>query len=289
MLQSIMVPLDRSSFAEQALPLALSIAELAKARLDLVHVHALYGMDDPTSGWLPYEPAMDTDQKRQEQQYLEDTARQLASISSVAIHSAVLPGSSVLPETVADSLIKRAQVDRADLIVLATHAPGLLGQFLIGSVGDELIRRSPAPVLLVRPGVGPPARSILEEILVPLDGSPLAELALGPAIKLARLVQSKITLLRAVGSANEKDHAEEYLEGLARGVREQALAARVRAVVAADGVQAILEEAEGHKAGLIALASHGRGGLSRLLFGSVADQVVRGTKSAVLVTRPASP
>src|SRR5262249_47953579 len=157
------------------------------------------------------------------------TARQLASISSVPVRSAVLPGSSVLPETVADSLIKRAQAERPDLIVMATHAPGFLSQFLIGSVGDELIRRSPAPVLLVRPGERPPSPSILEEILVPLDGSPLAELALRPAIKLGRLVQARFTLFRAIGSADEKDQAEEYLEGLARGVREQALAARTRA------------------------------------------------------------
>src|SRR5439155_14591928 len=56
MYRSLLVPLDRTSFAEQALPLAVGIARRASARLDLVEVHALYALEDPTAGWVPFEP-----------------------------------------------------------------------------------------------------------------------------------------------------------------------------------------------------------------------------------------
>lgn len=292
MFRSIMVPLDRSPFAEQALPLALSIAQRARAHLDLVEVHSLYGMDDPAAGWAPYDAALDDQVKHMEQKYLDDTARRLASLAPVRLGAAVLRGSSVLPETVADSLIKRARSEKADLIVMATHAPGLLGRFLVGNVGDELIRRAPAPVLLVRPGDGPPGPCpalALEDVLVALDGSPLAELALAPAVELARLMQARCTLLRAVGvGAQEQDEAEQYLVDLAPRVREHALAVRTRVVVGG-AAEAILEEANALKGCLVALATHGRGGLTRMLFGSVADQVVRGASSPALVCRPQEP
>jgi hypothetical protein len=79
MYRSLLVPLDRSSFAEQALPLALSIARRAKARLDLAEVHALYALEHPTAGWVPFEPERDAERKRQEQLYLDATARQVSS------------------------------------------------------------------------------------------------------------------------------------------------------------------------------------------------------------------
>src|SRR5437879_8039235 len=101
---SLLVPLDRSSFAEQALPLALSIARRAKARLDLVEVHALYALEDPTAGWVSFEPERDAERKRQEQLYLDGTARWLTCVSPVSATAGVLPGSGVLPEMVADSI-----------------------------------------------------------------------------------------------------------------------------------------------------------------------------------------
>src|SRR5882672_3103306 len=97
---SLLVPLDRSSFAEQALPLALSIAQRANARLDLVEVHALYALEDPTAGRLPFEPQRDAERQQQEQLYLDATAKWLTSMSSVSATAGVLSGSVVLPETV---------------------------------------------------------------------------------------------------------------------------------------------------------------------------------------------
>ena len=295
---SLLVPLDRSSFAEQALPLALAIARRAHARLDLVEVHALYALEDPTAGRARFEPERDAQRKQQEQLYLDATATWLTSVSPAAVSTGVLAGSVVLAETVADSILERARAGKADLIVMASHGRGPLRRFVAGSVADELIRRAGVPVLLVRPGETPPAifpEPTLENILIPLDGSALAEQVLGPALDLARLMEARCTLLRVIEPRSPSHNgapggppkeAAAYLKRVAARVREQGVPARARVVVARNVAEAILEEAAAQASDLIALATHGRGGLTRLLRGSVADQLVRAAASPVLVYRP---
>jgi nucleotide-binding universal stress UspA family protein len=300
MYRSLLVPLDRSSFAEQALPLALSIARRADARLDLVEVHALYALEDHAASWVPFDEERDAQRKRQEQLYLEATAKWLTSMSPVSATAGVLPGSAVLPATVADAILERARAGQADLIVMATHGRGPLSRFGVGSLADELLRRARVPVLLVRPrkqdsGIVP--EPVLDNILILLDGSALAEQVLVPALDLARLMEAPCSLLRVVESRSspadrgrdgppEKAQAEAYLECVAAWVRDQGVQVGARVIVARHAVKAILEEAAGQASNLIALATHGRGGLQRLLLGSVADRVVRAAGSPVLVYRP---
>src|SRR4029077_2607189 len=106
------------------------------------------------------------------------------SVSPVSASTAVLSGSAVLAETVADSVLERAWAGKADLIVMATHGRGPLSHVWAGgSVADQLIRRAGVPVLLVRPGATAPSifpEPTLENILIPLDGSAFAEQVLGP-------------------------------------------------------------------------------------------------------------
>jgi nucleotide-binding universal stress UspA family protein len=127
---SLLVPLDRSSFAEQALPLALSIARRANARMDLAEVHALYALENPTAGWGPFDPDEDAERKRQERLYLGATAKWLASASPVTVTVGVISGSAALPAWVADGILERARAGQADLIVMATHGRGPLSRFL---------------------------------------------------------------------------------------------------------------------------------------------------------------
>jgi nucleotide-binding universal stress UspA family protein len=300
MYRSLLVPLDRSSFAEQALPLALSIARRANARLDLVEVHALYALEDPAASWVPFDRERDAERKQQEQLYLDATAKWVTSVSRVSATAGVLPGSAVLPATVADAILERARVGESDLIVMATHGRGPVSRFGLGSLADELIRRARVPVLLVRPseqtsGIIPEA--VLDNILILLDGSALAEQVLEPALDLARLMEAPCSLLRVVESRSspadrgrdgppEKAQAEAYLERVAARVREQGVQVGARVVVARHAVEAILEEAATQASNLIALATHGVGGLQRLLLGSVADKLVRTAASPVLVYRP---
>ncbi len=300
MYRSLLVPLDRTELAEQALPLALSIARRARARLDLVEVHTLYALEDPHAGRLPYEPDRDAQRKEQEQLYLDATAKWVTSLSPVSATTGVLSGSAVLPATVAESLLERARAGKADLIVMATHGRGPLGRVGLGSVANELVRRAPLPVLLVRPGEKAPGilpEPALENILIPLDGSALAEQVLEPALDLARLMEARCSLLRIVdlgsssggrgpGEIPEQGQAEAYLERVAARLRAQGLQVGTRVVVARHTAGAILEEAQAQGSDLIALATHGRSGLKRLLLGSVADKLIRATATPVFVYRP---
>ncbi len=194
MYRSILVPLDRSSFAERALPLALSIARRANARLDLAEVHADYALEDPRAGWAwSYDRQIDEEWRRQERLYLDVTAKRLASVSPVCVTTAVPPGSNLDAECVAAGILDRARDCGADLIVVATHARGLLSHPGLGSIADELIRRAGVPILVLPPGDTAPGlipEPVLDNMLVPLDGSPLAEQVLVPALELARLMEA---------------------------------------------------------------------------------------------------
>jgi nucleotide-binding universal stress UspA family protein len=131
--------------------------------------------------------------------------------------------------------------------------------------------------------------------LIPLDGSPLAEQILEPALDLARLMEARCTLLRVVEARSfpgdrqeppEKAQAEAYLERVAERLREQGHQVCTRIVVARHAVEAILAEAAARANNLIAVATHGQSGLNRLLLGSVADKLIRTAVSPVLVYRP---
>jgi nucleotide-binding universal stress UspA family protein len=303
MFRTVLGPLDGSPFAEQALPHALGIVRRAGATLDLVHVHVLYGSEEHVVARYrcSYDPEIDEKYREQEQLYLEGTAKWLATVSPVPWTAAVVSGLD------ADGILQRVQDGKADLIVMTTHGRGPLGRFFLGGVADELIRQAAVPVLLVRPrdptpGIVP--EPLLEHVLIPLDGSPLAERVLEPALDLVRLWEGRCTLLRVIeasppsiaGRPNQlrapeeerKAEARAYLEKIAERLLDEGISVQTRVVVAPHAAPVILEEAQTQRCDFIALATHGRGGLRRMLLGSIADKVIRGSSTPVLVYRPPS-
>jgi nucleotide-binding universal stress UspA family protein len=286
MFHTIFVPLDGSSFAEQALPWAASIARRVGARLELVRGHVLYALLEPAAAWAPYDPVMEAECKQQEQQYLDGTACWLWSTKRVPAQTALVEGRQ------ADALLEHAVAGKADLVVMTTHARGPVGRLIFGSVADQMVRRSPAPVLLVRPREPAPsldAEPDVRRVVIPLDGSRLAEQVLGQAAELGRLLEVPCTLLRVVEPTDAADgspHAEarSYLAAVAGRLRQQGLAVQVSVAAGHNAAEVILEQAGEYD--LVALATHGRGGLSRLVLGSVAERVIRAARSPVLVYRP---
>lgn len=197
---------------------------------------------------------------------------------------------------VADSILERARTDEADLIVMTSHRRRGMSRIEFGSVADVLIRRAQIPILLVPPCEmpgGTAAEPILDNILILLDGSTLAEHILEPALELARLMETPCNLLRVVESGSSgrepsgQAEAEAYLERVAAKLRPQGIQIRTQVVVARHVVEAILEAFASQASNLIAIATHGRGGLKRMLFGSVAEKLIRHTASLpVLVYCP---
>jgi nucleotide-binding universal stress UspA family protein len=247
-----------------------------------------------------YDPEIDEKYRRQEQLYLEGTAKWLAAVSPVPMTTAVVNGLD------ADGILQRVQDGKADLIVMTTHGRGSLGRFFLGSVADELIRKTEVPALLVRPRDPAPdvvPEPLLEHVLVPLDGSALAERVLGPALELVRSWEGRCTLLRVIEASpaptagrpnrprspeeEQEKAAQEYLEKIAARLREEGVSVQTRVVVAPQAAPVILEEAQTQRCDFIALATHGRSGVRRMLLGSIADKVIRGASTPVLVYRPA--
>ena len=144
-----------------------------------------------------------------------------------------------------------------------------------------------------------------EKILVPLDGSDLAELAIRHAREIARGARSEILLLQAVSFpypvvpeaalvpdvkwlAGARKEASRYLEGIAAPLREAGM--RVRTLLdERPPADAILHVAAREEVDLIVMSTHGRGGLSRVLMGSVAESVFRATSRTVMLVKPERP
>jgi nucleotide-binding universal stress UspA family protein len=303
MRNSVVVPLDGSTFGEHALPLALEVAQRAQVPLHLVHVHvslapiyadAIRGLEMPRE-FLARQQAAD---------YLESVAHRLRKAASVTVTPVPLDGS--LPEGLQEYTVK----SKPDLVVMTTHGRGPLSRFWLGSVADQFIRCTTTPVLLVHPSEekpdleNPPS---LKHILIPLDGSPLAEQVLLPALTLGQLVEAAYLLLRVVEPLlyigadpigyvprpidpgwleQEEEDAHKYLVRISRRLRDQGLQVHSRVVAGGSPAAFILQEARDRAMSLIALSTHGRRGLARLVLGSVADKVVRGFALPVLVYRP---
>lgn len=291
MCRSILVPLDGSAFSEHALPLALSVARRSGAQLYLAHV--LSGRGGLSNGVDRVTAASRT-------VYLERLAQQIENQSVRA------PITSILTGPIADTLLDYARSIRCDLIVLTTHGRGALSRLWLGSVADVIVRRSPAPVMLVRPHQPTPDAKVerpLRRVLVPLDGSPLAEAIIEHVVRIGRIMDFEYTLLRVVDPAalglslrDEeaadsamlqplKDRAHMYLDRQAEELRAQGL--RVESVVTVgDPASSILAYARAHGSDVIAMATHGRGGVSLVLLGSVADKVLRGASLPMLLYSP---
>ncbi len=306
MFHSILVPLDGSPFSEQALPLALTVARRAHLPLQTVHVHValapLYA--DPKVG---FEDTLDPKFREQEQGYLEGVLRRLGTAANPAISSALLDGS------VPEALLEHVAARGADLVVMSSHGRGPLSRVWLGSVTDQFVRRSPVPVLVARPhnSNGDPTKgATFGHVIIPLDGSTEAEFILEPAIALGRLMGADYTLLRVVeppmvvgydpvavglGTVDfpkqevEEAKAKAYLDGIAERLRGRAL--RVHTCVVTDGhpARAIVDESDRQADSMIAIQTHARGGLARLLLGSVADKVLRSASVPVLICRPHIP
>jgi nucleotide-binding universal stress UspA family protein len=297
--RSILVPLDGSQLAAEALPLAARIARSsgAKLRLALVHQHPSIPVDLAAGKTMTN---IDLAARKAERAYLRGIQARLRE-QGTRVASAVTLTGAVCP-----ALVTYVRELGIDLVVMATHGRGGLRRAWLGSVADYLVHNLEVPILLVRPVSAHRAGMPPTEVLVPLDGSPLAEAALGPAVELARAWDAGVSLLQIVGpvllstdlalpapSAYDsdltnmaRDAAQDYLNDVVERLRGAGVRATGAAVIGWNAADAILEAARPERVVMLAVATHGRGGLQRLMLGSVADKLIRGADVPVLVHRP---
>jgi nucleotide-binding universal stress UspA family protein len=284
---TILVPLDGSPLAERALPYAVRIASAMGAQLRLVRAcvaapPVLLDSGAAVRVAIAVHAAELHDARRAMDQQVAALRSVGASVDGV-VHSGDAP----------DVILGEAQACGADLIVMTTHGRGGLTRALYGSVADAVLRRSTVPVLLVPEAVPPSAEAGYPgRIVVALDGSSLAEASLRPALGLARAGGGRLELLRVVDPPEglgkhaflraERAKAYRYLRVQAKRVGDAGVEAAVHVRVG-PVVATILAAADQLDAGLIAAGTHGRGGLSRLVMGSVATGLVEHSKVPLLL------
>lgn len=300
MFHKIMVPVDGSTFAEHSLPFATAVARRQGAEIDLALVHVRYSPTAPDMALLREVTEWDSRQKQQEADYLHE----LADRVHVQEHVAVLP--HLLAGDVVTALEKSVRQLGADMVVMTTHGRAGLERAWLGSVADGLVRHIDVPILLIRPSDQEPAvhthdATRYEHVLIPVDGTALSETALGPALDLAP--DARITLIRvivppvaasspylphAVRIAREqaRQHAYEandYIQTHVAMLRRRGRSVEGVVLTDAQEADAILEYAREAGVDLIAMTTHARNPLARMLLGSVTDRVVRGAAVPVLV------
>ncbi|MGH7928454.1 MAG: universal stress protein, partial [Candidatus Binatia bacterium] len=204
-------------------------------------------------------------------------------------------------------IIEKAASHRGTVITMATHGRSGLNRWLMGSVSEKVLRGTANPLLLIRATeeAKPEGAVAFKTVIVPLDGSELAESVIPTVVDLARELDLAVLLFRAyhipynVYSAEAGYYAVDY-DALMSGVRDEAneyLEKKVAEVkqlgvtkvtcaskegIASDEIIALGRTTPGE---LIAMCSHGRSGIKRFVLGSVTETVVRHSGEPVLVTR----
>lgn len=302
MYRSILVPLDGSPFAEQALAAAAEIAGRAKATLHLVLVHQSAAVVAGPGEPVVLDPAIDEKLRAEEGGYLASVRALVQRGDTFQLVETVLEG------PIADAIAKYAHDHAIDLVVMTTHGRGVFSRFWLGSVADRLVRQLEQPLLLLRPRSGEAGTPLptVRRVLLPLDGSPHAEAMIEPALRMAQTYGAEVTLLRVVEritpvwlptpgvipvpDADALPHrqleATRYLHEVAGRLRVRGHQVATAVEVAPDPVSGITEFAERERIDVIAMATHGHGGPVRFLLGSVADKLVRSATTPLLVWRP---
>lgn len=295
--KSILVPLDGSQFGECAIPIALEVARRRDAELEMIVVFE----DEPSVAGWPLSPDRVAASFAE---YLDQVAARLGTAPRVPLTKTVEGGN------VTEHLVKHAGRWNTELVVMSTHGRGAVSRAWLGSVADTLVREATVPVLLIRPVEDQEpdlaARPSFSNVLVALDGSARAERCLEWATRLGGTgasytfisvvtgpIHSASSYLpdaireTAKGVAQGRTTAKDYLAGTAERLRNKGYTIATEVVDGVPPASGILRFAEGNPTDLIAITTHGRSGLSRLLLGSVADKVVRGSPVPVLVERAA--
>ena len=287
MYKKILIPLDGSKLAEQILPFARSFAEASQAPVELLKVN------DP-GRIAAYAPPL------QGGEYLDAVAKKFFP-PHWRIEKTVELGE---PATI---IVERTGGDPDCLIAMATHGMSGIRRWLMGSVASKVAQTSLSPVLLIHPTetTESPASFRPGTILLPLDGSGLAEKALAHAAEIAKRMISELHLLRvysvpshayvvadgvtAQGPVPFRDamelEATTYLNAKADGLRADGIKQLTVTAIEGDAATEIIDLVDRTPMSMVVMSTHGRSGVGRWLLGSIAERVIQHSHAPVLLIR----
>lgn len=284
MWEKILVPLDGSDLAELALPYAQELALGFRSEVVLVHIN---------------EPA-ESEYQHMHQLYLEDIAGQMRKRIK-RVTPLVIPGKP------AEGIIDYADKKGVSLIVMTSHGRSGITAWVVGSIANKVLHATRVPLLLIKaaqPQQKAPRKRRLNSVLLPLDGSAAGEAIIAYTGEILRHLEVKVILLgvvpagqhiRTVGGLDYilypeqhlaliKAEAKEYLDKVYQRLKGEKGEVKVELRVG-DVASEIINSAKGNSASLIAISSHGHSGMTKWVFGSIAQKVVQASEIPVLMVR----
>jgi len=295
----ILIPLDGSRTAEKVLPFARLLARTLRLPVELVEVVDVSAASaHVASDKARFLDALIAEGERESREHLRVVA---AEFPGTRVTCTVERGNP------AEVIIERAAADRGTLIAMATHGRSGVNRWIMGSVAEKVLRGSESTMFLLRADEDAPnTAAAISSVVVPLDGSELAESVLPTVVEMAKSLDLEVVLYRAYelaasayyGSRDYLPHYDAMLLDLKREVEEY-LGKKVEALksagltrvssVAAPGAGAdeIVRYSREHPDALIAMCTHGRSGVRRWVLGSVTERVVRHSGDPVLVVHAA--
>jgi nucleotide-binding universal stress UspA family protein len=286
MWERILVTLDGSDLAELALPYAEELAAAFNSEVVLLYVNE----------------AGEEQYLHMHQLYIEEVAERMRKLIK-KVSPVVLSGKP------AEEIISYAEKNDIGLIVMASHGRSGITPRATGGIAGKVLHATGLPLLLVK-DTKPPRREkgrrLLSRILLPLDGSKAGEAAVGYVKELKTRLEAEVILfgvvpaeqhIRTVGGldyiiypeqqmAAVRAEAKEYLDRVCQQMKKGKGEVRVE-IKTGDVAREIISAAGGKGANLIAISSHGHSGMTKWVFGSVAQKVVQASRVPVLLVRMA--
>ncbi|HEU4342010.1 MAG TPA: universal stress protein [Candidatus Binatia bacterium] len=292
MYRQILVPLDGSETAEKVLPYARILAATLKNSVELMGVIDISTQLEK----VRYLDTLIDEGVRRSREYLERVAK---TFPGASVKCTVEKGR---PEEV---IIVKAAGEKDTLVAMASHGRSGINRWLLGSISEKVLRVATNPVLVVRANEQGSAEgeAAPDSMIVPLDGSELAESVLPHVVELTKAFNSKVTLLRSYSlkqmiyrvedytpDLDELKHelqweAMSYLDDKVSQLNGAGLVHVFPFVTEGDAAETIIELAKGAPNSWIAMCTHGRSGVKRWVLGSVTEKVVRHSGNPVLAIR----
>lgn len=296
MYNKIVVPLDGSNVAETVLPYVREFADSLKAQIELLGViePVLAGIHDYV--YSKHHISVEDLLLKQTEDYLKKASAYFSGTPGTVT-------TKIVKGIAAEKIVEEAR-DPSTLIAMSTHGRSGVGRWAMGSVTDKVLHMAAKPMFIVRGSDEKPAAAAAKfrNVIVPLDGSSVAEQALVTATEIAKSMNLKIIIARVTPPlagyyqfteypainfgelAQELDKdATKYLETVEQKLKNSGVGQVEKVLLHGNAAAAIIDEAKKVPDSFVIMTTHGLSGVKRTILGSITDRVVTESDRPVLV------
>jgi nucleotide-binding universal stress UspA family protein len=288
MYKKILVPLDGSELAEVALPAAEKLAGQLGSEITLVYVNESTKRLEKDTDLIPA--------------YLRKIVESVKE-RDIQVKSVILSGNP------AEQIVEYADAENIGLIVMATHGQSGIRRWPLGSIADKVVRATTRTVLLIRArGPRPQVREYVtpHKVLVPLDGSKEGEAIIPYIEEIASRIKLEVILLQVLARGygflsydvdltaeqmeSDEASAAAYLNRVASRLKAKGMAVITAAILSeriepSNPAEEIIRFADEQQVDVTAMTTHGRSGVGRQVFGSVAERILREGNTPLMLVR----